>query len=126
MNEGFDKLQNVIALMQLEKSKIGTNHVWDKIVIYNEDFPVIDYGRGLLRVRIGLYPERNFWKVTFHVGNIDDGGWLAVESHSGSQDDRLKKAELIAETVLKDMVKIPDEKTLNELLRTFGMYGTAY
>ena len=125
MRSGFDKIKDALDAMKMEKVPDGNRHKWLKVVVSNEDFGLCDYGYGLLRVRISLGLDHGLWKIYFHVGNIDDGDWLAVEAIGRDTPEAcLEKMDRIAHNILASMVKIPSEERLNELLRPFSMYGT--
>lgn len=123
--DGFARIAEVFDAMQMERVQESPEiYEWVKIVIANDEFPLWDYGRGLLRASIGLTFEDDLYKVMLHFGNIDDGDWIAVESSGEKTPEAcFEKMDKLAKEILAPMVKVPSEKELNEMLRPYGMYG---
>jgi len=107
-------------------SKLG----WTRISTKG-DLPLCDYNCGLFCVSVELYGQGyqidgkyagvNYY-VHFHVGNADDMSWDAWSKPYDTKEECLQQVYKTAK-VLDDLVSMPSEEHLNEMLAPYGLYG---
>lgn len=95
------------------------------------NFELVDYNAGLYDVSIkavgeGYYEgdeHKSRWAVRFMVSNLDDMMWIGYSKNYDSKEECIKHVDFVA-SILDDLVTMPTEQELNEMLRPFGIFGT--
>jgi hypothetical protein len=93
-------------------------------IVQKGDFELYDYYRGFLAVDIYSTPalDRGNYQIRVYISNIDDGDWGAW-SNSISLEKANSGVEKIKD-IFKEMVKLPGEKEINNMLLPYGLYGS--
>ncbi len=60
--------------------------------------------------------------VQFHIGNLDDMSWDAWSKYFETKEEADALVEKMA-PLLDDLVELPTNDELNDLLQPFGLYG---
>ena len=124
----FDGLESLTKLFAIDVVDGTTRY---EKMCQTGDLDFYDYGRGFLNVEIypsaDIYGEKDengkflnyfcrMWFATIDDG--DFGGWSKPMSKENAQE----LCKRIAREVFEDMVSLPTEKELNEILRPYGMF----
>ncbi len=112
--EIFDKLKELTKLTSIENGYAK--------MIQTGDLNFWDYGTGFLDISIYyLYSHNGEHCVRIWFGTIDDGDFGAWK-HMKTEKEARELIERVANEVFKDMVTLPTQEILNELLRKYGVY----
>ena len=82
-----------------------------------------DYDVGLLGVDITMGPcGKGVFSPRIHIYTIDDGGWYATSTETGTADEMQEIVNKI-HTAWEWEYKLPKEEELNKFLMQFKMWG---
>jgi hypothetical protein len=126
----YKALDELTKLMSFGKETDLQGRQYEKM-IQTGDFGMCDYGKGFLCVKLFLcmnhsapkndlgFTEFFYIKVTFVTWDDGDCDGFSVSLPKKEAQERLDN---IAKHVFSDMVILPTQERLNELLREYGVY----
>lgn len=93
-----------------------------KLVLANRQFPVFDYGYGILAVHVRVIdykPFHNKVTISVYVTTADDGVW-ATRANVNCFENGVELAKKMADEYLNHLVEIPSVEDFNAKLKTYG------
>lgn len=117
-------------LRELFSPKRDQHGRWYRISCTGE-LNLCDYNAGLVSVSLSVQADRYdqalnkfFDYVVFlSVGTLDDGSWAAWSKTYEDVNEATAMMNKIGEELLPDLVVLPTDEKLNEMLRPYGLFG---
>lgn len=113
------------SLMKIRALSRHTPCVGYQKIVQKGDFELYDYNREFLAVDVYSIPssDRGKYQIRLYISNVDDGDWGA-RSKPMSLDKANSGVERLKRDLFETMMKLPNEKELNDKLVSYGLYGS--